>query len=114
MVSPKAVKLKHFAPGLQQLLTPGVQDWPDCTQIGRKIVSNDFSTQKNLFGFFAPSGIVQIVPGTHGNPPVHSDPAQSCCPVGVTVGTVLGLNVGLTVGEADIDVGFTEGKAVGF
>jgi hypothetical protein len=34
--------------------------------------------------------------------------------VGVTVGTVLGLNVGFTVGEADIDVGFTEGKAVGF
>ena len=44
---------------------------------------------------------------------MHSDPAQSCCPVGVKVGTVLGLNVGLTGGEELTDVGFTEGEAVG-
>ena len=72
-----------------------------------------FSIQKNLLGSLASSGIEQVVPGTHGNPPVQSNPAQSCCPVGVAVGILLGLKVGFTVGDEVTDVGFAEGKVVG-
>ena len=47
------------------------------------------------------------------NPPMQSDQAHSCWAAGAAVGARLGVYFGVTVGDDAMDVGFTDGKAVG-